>query len=596
VLLIMPADNNGAGTNYPKNTVYRYNLSVNDGRNGSTCSQFAIFPVEGISRAFVHNNVFYSTLPEGYRFTGVTAAEYTNNVFHVARAVYPSASWFSHNAYIGHEADVNDPYKVVADPRFVSPFPTGAGGDGDIAANTDIFKIQATSPLINAGKVVSITGVSPAPNGDYWANPLSQGLPDIGAHEHPTGATLPAAANTTPTTVYEDNSPTGVVYSHTGYNSLYWTYSQTPDGKYSGKSQHVSYQPGKWVEVTFTGSNISLYGNKGPAGGHMSVMVDGVLTSDVVDFYWPVDMWRTELHRVTGLNPNQTHTVRFTVLNTKNPFSSNKYCYIDYFQKLPVAPEALPKVTVIDDSTAARAGTWTQETNEFKHSYGKTRSISSTQNSYLEFTFTGTGVRLYGQRAANRGLMTVTIDGANPVQINTFAPVTALDYLDHRAKLFEKRGLPYGTHTLRARVDSNDGKLITLDWAEGLVETHVKVDTNGSTPSLVYTGSWTHSADATYYNSTKSVASANNASVEFTFTGTAVKLFGKKAANLNKLNISINNGPATLVDCNSTTTQVPVELFSVTGLVPGVNKIKATIYDPANSGKTVGIDYFQYQP
>lgn len=596
ILIIMPKQN-GTTVDYPKKVVYRYNLSVNDGRNSNDCSTFGIYPVEGISRAYIHNNVFYSTLPEGYRFTGVTAAEYTNNIFHLASAVYPSASWFSHNAYFGHEAEVNDPYKVVADPKFASPFPTGAGGDGDIAANTNIFKLQATSPLINAGKVVTIPGVAAAPDGDYWGNPLNQGpRPDIGAHEHSAGATLPAAANTVATTVYEDNNYSAVTYSHTTYDPNNWTYSQTNNPIASGGSHHVSRVAGRWVEVTFTGSNISLYGGKGPAGGRMSVAIDGVPSTDVVDFYWPVDMLRTEVYRLTGLNPTTTHTVRFTILNTSNPFSTNKYAYIDYFEKLPVTPEPLPRVTVIDDSVATHAGTWTQETNEYKHSYGKTRSISSTQNSYLEFTFTGTGVRLYGQRAANRGLMTVTINGLNPVQINTFSPVTALDYIDHRAKLFEKRRLPYGTYVLRATVNSNDGKLITLDWAEGLVETVVKVDTNGSTPSLAYTGSWTHSTDSTYYNSTKSVASANNASVEFTFTGKAVKLFGKKAPNLNKLNISVNNGPPTLIDCTSATTLVPIELFSVTGLVPGVNKIKATIYDPTGTHKTVGIDYFEYQP
>jgi len=595
VLIIMPADNNGAGTNYPKTTIYRYNLSVNDGRNTGTCSQFSIFPVQGTSSAHIHNNVFYSTLPEGYRFTGVTAAYYSNNVFHVPRAVYPSASRFSNNCYFGHEVEVNDPFKVVADPKFVSPFPAGAGGDGDIAASTDIFKLQATSPLINAGKVVMIDGSpSVAPNGDYWANPLNQGLPDIGAHEHPSGATLPAAATATATTVYEDNSP-AVTYSHTTYDPNYWTYTTT-DGTSSGNSQHVSYVPGKWVEVTFTGSHISLYGKKSPSGGQMSVIVDGTPVSDIVDFYWPVDMFRTELYRITGLNPTQTHTIRFTVMTTKNVFSANKYVYIDYFEQLPVAPPAAPKVTLLDNSTATYAGTWTQATAD-NQSYGKTYASSTAQNSYVEFTFTGTGVRLYGQRAVDHGKMTVTINGVNPVQIDNYAPVTAYAYIDHRAKLFEKKGLPPGTYVVRATVDSNDGKKIALDWAEGLVETApVNIDTNGSTPSLVYTGTWTHSADAAYYNGTKSVASANNASVEFTFTGTAVKLFGKKAANLNKLNISVNNGTPVLVDCTSATTLVPTELFGITGLAPGVNKIKATIYDPANSGKTVGIDYFQYQP
>src|SRR5690606_35814750 len=253
VLLIMPKEDKPNAIDYPKTTIYRYNLSVNDGRNTATCSQFAIWPVQGVSSAHIYNNVFYSTLPEGFQFTNVSAAYYTNNVFHMPSAIYPTKPWFSNNAYYGHVPEVNDPYKVVADPQFASPFPLGAGGDGDNIANTNIFKLQPSSPLINAGKVVSVT---PAATTDYWGNALHEGLPDIGAYEYPFGASLPAASTTAPTTVYQDNHGAPAVTYSSGWSA------HASDPLYSGGTQRPGTGDGRWVQVTFTGTNVSLYGKR----------------------------------------------------------------------------------------------------------------------------------------------------------------------------------------------------------------------------------------------------------------------------------------------------------------------------------------------
>jgi hypothetical protein len=591
VLIIMPRENGSDPINdWIKTTIYRYNLSVNDGRNTGSCSQFGIWPVQGKSSAHIYNNVFYSTLPEGYKFSDVTAAYYTNNIFYVPAAIYPSGPRFSNNCYYGHTANVNDPYKVVANPKFVSPFPAGAGGDGDNIANTDIFKLQSDSPCINAGKAIT---QAPLPAMDYWYNSLNVGRPDIGAHEHPTpvvGTT--AAPTTTATTVYEDplNLPS-VAYSAS------WTRT-TNDGAFSGGNQSVASVAGQWVEVTFTGTNLSLYGKRSPGLGKMNVSIDGGPTVGVADCYWPIDQYRTELYRVTGLT-NAQHKVRFT-LNGKSTFSTGTYVGLDYFETLPVTPHALPVVTVIDNLAGTHTGTW-DTTGTDKHYYGRTRSISTTVGNYVEYIFTGTGVRLYGPKAVDRGKMTITINGANPVLVDQFSPVSYPEHIDHRMKLFEVNGLAQGTYTLRATVAESGGKQVVIDWLEGLVGGYVPpapviVDTNGSTPSLAYAGTWTHAADALFHNATKSVANSNNASVQLTFTGTKASLYVKTAPGLGRLNISVNNGPPTLVDCNTTGTAYKVKIFETAVLSPGTHTIKATVYDPGLTNKYVGVDYFEYQP
>jgi hypothetical protein len=587
VLIIMPREKDSDPINdWYKTTIYRYNLSVNDGRNTGSCSQFGIYPVLGRSSAHIYNNVFYSTLPEGFKFSDSHASYYSNNIFYMPSAIYPTKPWFSHNAYYGHVPEVNDSNKVVADPKFVSPFPVGAGGDGDVLANTNIFKLQATSPLINAGKAITVT---PAATVDYWGNAVNQGLPDIGAYEYPSGGSLPAAPNTVATTIIQDplNLPT-VAYGGTWNRVI-------NNGMYNGGNQS-SGSTNAWVEVTFTGTNITLYGKRSPSLGRMNVHVDDQLVG-VADAYWPVEEFRKEIYQVTGLAPGE-HTIKFTVIG-KNPLSTGTWVGIDYFEVLPVTPPARPEVTRIDNTAGTHVGTWDTATQS-EHYYGRTRSQSVTVGSYVEYTFTGTGVRLFGPKAADRGKLTITVDGANPVLVDQFSPVLYITNIDHRMKQFEVNGLPLGTHTLRATVAESGGKEVIIDWIEALVggapPAPVIVDTAATTPGMSYGGSWTHSTDALYYNSTKSVANFHNAYAQLSFTGTGAKLFVKRAPNLGRLSISVDGGTPTVVDCNSATTTYQYEIFTITGLSPGAHTVRATVYDPTNTYKYVGVDYFEYQP
>jgi hypothetical protein len=588
VLIIMPRENGSDPINdWYKTTRYRYNLSVNDGRNTGSCSQFGIYPVLGRSSAHIYNNVFYSTLPEGYKFSDTQAAYYTNNIFYVSSAIYPTKPWFSHNAYYGHVPEVNDSNKVVADPKFVSPFPTGAGGDGDVLANTNIFKLQPTSPLINAGKVITVT---PAATVDYWGNAVNQGLPDIGAYEYPSGASLPAAPNTVATTILEDplNLPT-VAYGGT------WGRA-TNDGQHHGGNLS-SASTNAWVQATFTGTNITLYGKRGPALGRMTVLVDNQPVG-TADTYWPIEEFRKELFQVTGLAPGQ-HTIRFTLAG-KNSFSTGTWVGIDYFEVLPVTPPVRPVATVIDNSVGIHSAGWETATPHVRY-YGKTRSLSTQVGSYIDYTFTGTGLRIFAPRAADRGKYTVSIDNGAAVTVDQFSPVSFDAHIDDRMKQFEVNGLANTSHTARITVsDVTGGKQVVIDWLEALVggapAAPVIVDTAATTPGMSYGGSWTHGADALFHNSTKSVANIHNAYAQLSFTGTGAKLFVKRAPNLGRLNISVDGATPTLVDCNSATTTYQYQIFTISGLAPGAHTLRATVYDPTNSYKYVGIDYFEYQP
>lgn len=593
ILIVMSADQ--SGVNYAKTTVYRYNLSVNDGRKTAGGCQFGVNPVEGVSTTHVHNNVIYSTIPEGIRIKDRSASYYSNNVFYAPSGIYPSGPRFSHNAYFGHDAVVNDPNKVTGNPKFVSPFPTGAGADGYTLANTQMFKTQADSPLINAGKTISIPGVTNLTK-DFWGiNNINVGRPDIGLYEHPTPAVGTAPAATTAAAVLYDDAHPSIAYTGTWVTTP--TAPDTDDEHHASTLHRASGTGGtQSALITFTGTNITVYGKKAPSLGRMNVYLDESETlTGVADAYWPSEQVRTPLYTISGLAPG-THTLKLTT-NGKNSLSSGTFVGLDYYEILPVTPPPAPLVTIIDDQAeTSLTGVW-DTTSPGDAYYGKTRSKSTAANATITYTFTGTGVRLYGPRANDRGTMEITV-GTNPaVIVNQHAPVGIPGYIEQGVRLFEVTNLPAGSHTLTAKVTSPSTKMVVIDWLEALTSVGagvpVKVDT---TAALVSTGAWTHTADPLFDMGTKSVANTNNASMAIAFTGTKARLYVRRGPNLGKLNISVDSGAPTLVDCNAATSTYGYMIYETATLPAGMHTLKATVYDPTATNKYVGLDYFEYIP
>lgn len=168
-----------------QNDVYRYNISQNDGYF------IKWMPASEITDSFIYNNIFYY---DGAKFT--PSKETTmksrlflyNNIFYNYNASvttnWGGTSWrnttFSNNLFYEKSGthsrkEPSDSLKLTSDPQFVSP---GSGGSGINTLNG--YKLQAASPAINKGKVVSDNGGK-----DFYGNNLYNGMPDIGAYETP---------------------------------------------------------------------------------------------------------------------------------------------------------------------------------------------------------------------------------------------------------------------------------------------------------------------------------------------------------------------------------------------------------------------------
>jgi len=470
-----------------KTVIFRYNLSVNDGRNTNSGTQFPVHPYLGVNAAYIYNNVFYTTRQEGFKFRDYQATYYYNNIFDMPAAIYPPSPTFSNNCYFGHTPDVTDPYKVLADPKFVGPLPTSVGGDGYVAANTDIFKLQSTSPCINAG--MNIT--APISNGgiDFWGNPLyAGGYADIGMDEVVGGSAPPPA----PVTITDNPPGTSVTYGGA------WTHSA--DTLYYDSTKSVTTQMGNYVKYTFTGTNVSLFGTKGTDIGSINVSIDGGAPV-LVDCYWPYESYQVQLYQISGLT-NAAHTLKVTTA-PRDPLSTSSSVAIDYFLNAPGTPASAPIVTTVDDTASGSltyTGTWTQTTANTNY-YGGTFTSSSTVGDHADFTFTGVGARLYGTKNATSGKLSITIDGGAATVVNCYQPTLP----DYQVKLFENTGLTYGTHTMRVTVATKDpgstANTVNLDCFQSLVSSanpDVIVDNSDAT-GVTITGTWGPSTSSPGY-------------------------------------------------------------------------------------------------
>lgn len=158
---------------------------------------------------------------------------------------------------------------------------------------------------------------------------------------------------------------------------------------------------------------------------------------------------------------------------------------------------------------------------------GSTAVGSQVLQSFLTFTFNGTGIWLYGARRINHGNASVSIDNQS---MTTFNGIGIPDQF--QTLLFGQAGLSSGLHNLTlVNTGSISAPWVDIDYLIYEVDLPAKStitmvdDTN---PNIVYNESslWAH--DLSHPNSFKSSISntSSTASVGMAFKGTAAALYG----------------------------------------------------------------------
>ncbi len=192
--VVVCAPTSGLPATFDDSTVFRYNISQNDGHhNGGNSNEGQVISVTGqTTNTFFYNNTIYSSNDLNYAVlqrpwggSGSVypdATYYYNNIFYINKKnpVYSFGSStgtvFDYNLFYqplggGHPLDAHE---INTDPLFVNP----NKGDTGFASLTG-YKLQSSSPCINSGKTIAGNAKF-----DFWGNAVPyNGSTDRGAHE-----------------------------------------------------------------------------------------------------------------------------------------------------------------------------------------------------------------------------------------------------------------------------------------------------------------------------------------------------------------------------------------------------------------------------
>jgi mannan endo-1,4-beta-mannosidase len=251
------------------------------------------------------------------------------------------------------------------------------------------------------------------------------------------------------------------------YNDTALTYNggwqiSTGTGKYNG-DDHYSSNANDTATLQFTGAQqIKMYGAKGPTYGQVSFSIDGGAAT-TVDLY---SATRTD-DVVIFTNPaalsTGTHTIKVTVLGTKNVASADSVVSLDQVDVLATfsggatPPVTTPPVTTpptgmvysagpYNDSAFTYAGTgWQMSTGTDK--YNSDDHYSNTAGDTAKLSFTGTELKMYGAQAPHGGKVAISMDGGAEITYDLYAATRLDQYL-----FYTSPALANGTHNVSVRV------------------------------------------------------------------------------------------------------------------------------------------------
>lgn len=122
--------------------------------------------------------------------------------------------------------------------------------------------------------------------------------------------------------------------------------------------------------------------------------------------------------------------------------------------------------TIVDDANASIVynGSWNFEADASY--YNNTKHTSNSTGAYAELTFTGSTVSVYTKNLSAGGKFDVYIDSVYDSTVDTYHPTDI-----YMAKVYEKTGLSYGSHTIRILLNgqknaSSSDYWVGLDYLE----------------------------------------------------------------------------------------------------------------------------------
>ncbi|HVK25704.1 MAG TPA: hypothetical protein VM677_30460 [Actinokineospora sp.] len=213
---------------------------------------------------------------------------------------------------------------------------------------------------------------------------------------------------------------------------------------------------------------------------------------------------------------------------------------------------------------------------------------ATANGSTATFSFTGTGIDLYGEKYTDQGNLGISIDGGTQETVST-VPADGLRKVN--VVVYSKGNLAAGSHTVV--VTKLSGQYATLDGFLPLQAAPVQHRIDDTSTAIAYSGYSAQSGRGFGdLNDNIHFASANGSTATYTFTGTGIKVFGEKYTDQGNLGVKIDGGTQETVSTVPAdgVRQANVAVYTKTGLSAGSHTIVVTKL----SGSWSTLDGFEF--
>ncbi|KAJ3563096.1 hypothetical protein NP233_g9162 [Leucocoprinus birnbaumii] len=245
-------------------------------------------------------------------------------------------------------------------------------------------------------------------------------------------------------------------------------------------------------------------------------------------------------------------------------------------------------LTTIDDSSPifqwSPSSSWYAANStidpEVSAYYQSTSTFTNSSNSYVTFTFAGHSIQVYGRKTEKHGLFQVQVDDT----VNTSVDGSTLP-LGVQQLLFSANGLSESSHVV-TMTNLEDNKILAIDYVtwescigdpnspDQLMIKTVR-DTN---PDIDYQGSWQTSPSnlGSFFGGTGHISTQPGSSLEYSFTGGAIALFGPTDPSGATYSVQLDDGLPQNLSFHSPQYIPQSVLYYAGNLRPGLRTLKVT--------------------
>lgn len=327
----------------------------------------------------------------------------------------------------------------------------------------------------------------------------------------------------------------------TNDSSLTYTGSWSPvgtDHSFQNSDAHYTNEAGAVASATFSGTSVQVWGDRANNHGYADITLDNVYQGRIDAYASAATGGRQVLWQKDSLT-NGTHSIHVVVAGSHNTMSSESYVTLD---AIAYGTGASPRFTgYANDTAASYSANWSYVATDATY-MNKDAHFSNVATRTASYDFTGTAVRVLGDRAPSHGYASVVLDGVFQGYFDTYFNGET----GGSRALWQKDNLPYRMHTLDITVEGlhnsvATGTYVTLDgitFSNGTSHNFTNVVNDGA---VTYSGAWSGGTlNTTFVNSDAHWTNVAGLSWSYTFSGTALQIASDRYSNHGYADVTID--------------------------------------------------------